>query len=442
MLKTLTSILTGQKQNSSSASASSTLVIPRDQHNMSRKQVSRAALNVLYGLHEAGYKAFLVGGCLRDLHLGRHPKDFDVATDASPEQVAKLFDRSRIIGRRFRIVHVRFGREVIEVTTFRGGSVDHDANNDKRKESQTGLLLRDNIFGSIEEDAERRDFTVNALYYNIADFSLYDFTGSVTDLNAGVIRTIGDPTTRYREDPVRMLRAARFAAKLNFKIDPATETPIFEMGLALQQISPARLFDEQLKLMLGGYSEACFHELVRLNLFTYLFPDSDWILKNDQDNKWQAFFIAALRNTDDRLAQNKGVTPAFLIAVILWPVVMQEDGDIQQRMSRVLNRQCRTLSIPRRFTEKVRDMWWLQGRLEKRQKPGRTLTHPAFRAAYDFLLLREQAGLLPNSTLGQWWTDFQNANPDQQPIPRKSPPRSDKRRRRRRRPPGSSRSSS
>ena len=246
-------------------------VLTRDEHPVSRRQFSEASLKVLYRLHNAGYEAYLVGGCLRDSLLGIDPKDFDVATDATPEQVKQLFRNSRIIGRRFRIVHVRFGREVIEVTTFRGKPRD-DHGDHLASQSDDGLLLRDNVWGNIEEDALRRDFTVNALYYNIADFTLHDFAGGVDDIASRTLRLIGDPETRYREDPVRMLRAIRFAAKLDFDIAPDTEAPIAEMAPLLLQIPPARLFDEILKLFLSGEGLATFRLLRDYGLFAMLFP--------------------------------------------------------------------------------------------------------------------------------------------------------------------------
>ncbi|WP_232802366.1 polynucleotide adenylyltransferase PcnB [Alloalcanivorax mobilis] len=398
-------------------------MIPRNQHSISRKQVSRAALNVLYGLNKAGFEAFLVGGCLRDLLCGRQPKDFDVVTDATPDQVADLFKRSRIIGRRFQIVHVRFGREVIEVSTFRAFQRDDDLDSDQHSaHEETGLVLRDNTWGSIEEDALRRDFTINALYYNIADFALYDFVDSRRDIENGVIRMIGDPVQRYREDPVRMLRAARFAAKLGFSLDAASATPIPAMAELLLQVPPARLFDEVLKLFLSGHARASYQQLRDLGLFHFLFPDTEDSLEGDQGETWERLILAAMDNTDRRLAQDKPVTPAFIFAVLLWPVITarleryQDEGmpsapALHKAATAALNLQVKHTAIPRRFSTVMREMWELQMRLPKRggKRADATMEHPRFRAAYDFLLLREEAGEL-NPGLGQWWTLYQEAD--------------------------------
>ncbi|ARB47151.1 polynucleotide adenylyltransferase PcnB [Alloalcanivorax xenomutans] len=402
-------------------------VIPRDAHPISRKQVSRAALNVLYGLHKAGFEAYLVGGCLRDLLCGRQPKDFDVVTDATPEQVYRLFKRSRIIGRRFQIVHVRFGGEVIEVSTFRAFQRDDDLDDDQhRAHEETGLVLRDNTWGSIEEDALRRDFTINALYYNIADFALYDFVNSRQDIERGVIRLIGDPQQRYREDPVRMLRAARFAAKLGFQLDRATRAPIPEMAPLLLQVPPARLFDEVLKLFLSGHARESFEQLRKLGLFAFLFPNTHEALESEQGEVWERLILAAMDNTDRRLSENKPVTPAFLYAVFLWPVLVtqlnryREDGippapALHKAATWALNEQSHHTSVPRRFSSVMREMWDLQPRLDKRngKRADTLMEHPRFRAAYDFLLLREQAGEIKPG-LGEWWTRYQAADESQQ----------------------------
>jgi len=397
-------------------------VIPRDQHPISRKDISRAALNVLYGLHKAGFEAYLVGGCLRDLLCGRQPKDFDVVTDATPEEVHRLFKRSRIIGRRFQIVHVRFGREVIEVSTFRAFQRDDLDDDQHLAHEETGLVLRDNAWGSIEEDALRRDFTVNALYYNIADFALYDFVQSRRDIERGVLRLIGDPEQRYREDPVRMLRAARFAAKLGFEPDRATAEPIPRLAELLLQVPPARLFDEVLKLFLSGHARASYNELRDLGLFPFLFPETDRCLRGDQGDMWDDLILAAMDNTDARLAEDKPVTPAFIFAVLLWPVVVarldkhRADGvppapALHKAASWALDQQIRHTAVPRRFSTVMREMWDLQQRLPRRggKRADTLLQHPRFRAAYDFLLLREQAGEL-RAGLGAWWTRYQQVD--------------------------------
>jgi poly(A) polymerase len=436
MLQKISTFLTRGKRKSSSAPRPAARIIPREEHDISRQQFSRAALDVLYGLHKAGYQAFAVGGCLRDLLTSRTPKDFDVATDASPEQVQAIFRRSRIIGRRFRIVHVLNGRETIEVSTFRALTDESTTESRQHARSQSGLILRDNVFGSIEEDALRRDFTVNALYYNIADFSLYDFAGSLDDIKARRLRLIGDPETRYREDPVRMLRAARFAAKLGFTLDIASEAPIRQLADLLLQVPAARLFDEQLKLFLSGHAQASFAELERLGLFAILFADTARELQGKQGDKWRHLINAAMLNTDTRLAEDKRVTPAFLLAVLLWPAVQAQaqHQDLPQAITRVLGRQVKIIAIPKRFTQVMREMWELQPRLEKRQRPAELVQQPKFRAAYDFLLLREDAGLLADKTLGQWWTQFQQANPEQQNELLRHRPAQPRKRRRRRKP--------
>ncbi|MCH8542706.1 MAG: polynucleotide adenylyltransferase PcnB [Alcanivorax sp.] len=393
------------------------VIIPRDQHPISRKQISRAALNVLYGLHEAGFDAFLVGGCLRDILTGIQPKDFDVVTNATPEEIERIFRRARIIGRRFRLVHVRFGPEVIEVATFRALGEPGDSDSSHSREGQ---ILRDNVYGNIEEDALRRDFTVNALYYNIADFTLYDFAGSMQDIQDRTLRLMGDPAQRYREDPVRMIRAVRFAAKLDFTIDPATEAPIHELAPLMQQVPAARLFDEMLKLFLGGHAEYTLELLQDYGLFDALFPATAETLQ-DSD---QRLLEAAMINTDRRLAQDKPVTPAFLFAVLLWAPMRQlmeryiEDGmppsvALNKASGKVIAEQVSTIAIPRRFSSVVREIWDLQPRLPRRHgnRAAQLVTHPRFRAAYDFLLLREEAGEIPPG-LGQWWTDYQAVDED------------------------------
>ena len=451
-LRTLTAV--ASKGSSGGTALPEARIIPRDQHPISRKQISRAALNVLYGLHEQGFQAFLVGGCLRDLLCGREPKDFDVVTDATPEQVQRLFKRSRIIGRRFQIVHVRFGREVIEVSTFRAFQRD-DQELDRDQHSaheETGLVLRDNTWGSIEEDALRRDFTINALYYNIADFALYDFVGSRRAIERGEISLIGDPEQRYREDPVRMLRAARFAAKLGFRLDQKASRKIPELAELLLQVPPARLFDEVLKLFLSGHARASMQQLQDLGLFHFLFPETDRSLKGPQGKVWEKLILAAMDNTDRRLAQDKPVTPAFIFAVLLWPVTvarlekLRADGmppapALHKAAGWALNQQVQHTAIPRRFSTVMREMWDLQDRLPRRggRRAEALVQHPRFRAAYDFLLLREQAGELP-AGLGDWWTRYQDADEDQREAmvqalgPNQGTSGGGKRRRRRRRP--------
>ena len=288
-------------------------IITRDQHVISRAQISDKALSVLYRLKNAGYGAYLVGGGVRDLSLGREPKDFDVATDATPDEVKALFRNCRLIGRRFRLAHVHWGPEIIEVATFRAMTPDADSG-DKDHVVEDGLVLRDNVYGTIEEDALRRDFTINALYYNIADFSVVDYAGGMADLQAGRLRLIGDPAVRYREDPVRMLRAVRFAAKLGFTIDSATAAPIPRMADLLDDIPPARLFDEVLKLFMAGQGVETFEALRHHGLFRYLFPASDTALDDDDHGQLITFVARALESTDARVNNDRPVTPAFLFA--------------------------------------------------------------------------------------------------------------------------------
>lgn len=394
--------------------------IPRDEHNVSRSMISDPAKKVLNRLNKAGYEAYLVGGGVRDILLGGKPKDFDIATDATPEEVHDLFRNSRLIGRRFRIVHVLFGREVIEVTTFRGNAQDSDDSTDThRKTSEHGLLLRDNVYGNQEEDALRRDFTINALYYCIRDFTVIDFAGGIDDLNQRQLRLIGDPETRYREDPVRMLRAVRFAAKLDFTIEPETEAPIAELATLLNHIPPARLFDEVLKLFSAGHGEATYELLTRYNLLAALFPQT---VKAIEEGEPDELIRQALRNTDARIQQGKSVTPYFLFAAMLWPAFQaewrrrQDQGEpvqpaLHQAAAKVIGRQVQSTSIPKRFSGPMKEIWEMQLRLPRRQGKRALITmeHPRFRAAYDFLLVREASGDAEPG-LGQWWTDFQSAD--------------------------------
>ena len=376
-------------------------------------------MKVLYRLKKSGYEAYLVGGCVRDLLLGVEPKDFDVATDASPEQVRKVFRNCRLIGRRFRLAHVHFGREIIEVATFRGS--DSQATEDQRVH-EDGRLLRDNVFGSIEDDVWRRDFTVNSLYYNIRDFSIVDYTKGMEDHAAGNLKLIGDPVTRYREDPVRMLRAIRFAVKLGFTLDPASEKPIFELAPLLEGIPAARLYDEALKLFLSGKGVQTFEMLRHYGLFSTLFPQSDQCLDVEENGFPKMFVIRALENSDNRIAEGKSVTPYFLFSAFLWESVQKKaqenilKGDeesiaYQNAASKVLSMQSKSLSIPKRVTHSMREVWLLQLRFSKRtgSRPYRLLAHPRFRAAYDFLLLRSEVGGA-DVELAQWWTKFQDAS--------------------------------
>lgn len=400
------------------------IIIPRAEHVISRANISEHALKVLYRLKNAGYQAYLVGGGVRDLLLGREPKDFDVATNALPEQVKEVFRNCRLIGRRFRLAHVHFGAEVVEVATFRGTGGEDETEGDRRIEN--GRILRDNVYGNVEEDAWRRDFTVNALYYNIDDFSVVDYVGGVEDLKAGVLRLLGDPLQRYREDPVRMLRAIRFAAKLGFRLHPESEAPLFELGPLLAEIAPARLFDEALKLFLGGNALQTFELLRHYQLFGYLFPDTEQSLEREEQGFPITLVAKAMANTDARVAEGKPVTPAFLFAALLWEPVRQlaeefraqgmgELEAIQAAGGEVASRQVHRVALPKRFSLPMREIWALQPRFEMRkgQRPLRLLAHPRFRAAYDFLLLRAEAGEV-EPELAEWWTTLQTLDPEEQ----------------------------
>lgn len=390
------------------------VILERSHHPISRSDISQAALNVLYGLKRAGYEAYLVGGGIRDIYLGQHPKDFDIVTNALPDQVKETFPNCRLIGRRFRLAHVRFGRDIIEVATFRG---DHDgSDNNQASLAVSGQLLRDNVYGdSVEEDAFRRDFTINALFYNIADFSVIDCVGALEDLDARTIRVIGDADTRFREDPVRLLRAVRFAAKLNFSIDPSIEDCMASHGKLLRHISSARLFDECLKLFMSGHSLAVYQRLCHYQLFRYLFPTNP----ADHLDGSSRLLQIAFRNTDQRVAENKPVAPFFLFAVILWEPLQQQmshemakgtprHNALHVAADQVLAEHGTGVAIPRRIVGQMKDVWILQSRFSSRRgnKPFRLFQHPKFRAAYDFLLLRNESGD-DLADLCDWWTRFQ-----------------------------------
>lgn len=431
-------------------------IIPRADHNISRSNISGNAVRVLYRLKEAGYQAFLVGGCVRDVMLGRHPKDFDVATNALPDQVRSLFRNSRLVGRRFRLAHVVFGREVIEVATFRAASaplpseepvpqadpeegeapeLDEESELDDEAElngidhervlDTHGRLLRDNVYGSIDEDVWRRDFTVNSLYYNIADFSLWDYVGGAEDLAAHRLRLIGDPETRYREDPVRMLRAARFEAKLGFELDPSTSEPLPRLRSLLAGVPAARLFDETLKLFLTGHGERSLEVLRQRQLFGELFPAVERYLAAHPDSLVERLLRQGLHNTDERVAADKPVTPTFLVALLLYGPIAQaieslpptrwhELGAIVEACDRTLRAASTRVTIPRRVALGVREMYGLQPRLEqpRGKRALRLLEQPRFRSAFDLLLLRSTLGMAP-AGIAEWWTRLQDTDPAQ-----------------------------
>ena len=393
------------------------------QHSLQRSQFSRNAVNVVERLQNAGYQAYLVGGCVRDLLIGVQPKDFDVATSATPEQVRAEFRNARVIGRRFKLAHVHFGREIIEVATFRSnhpqGDDEEDSHQSARNES--GRILRDNVYGSQESDAQRRDFTINALYFDVSGERVLDYAHGVHDIRNRLIRLIGDPEQRYLEDPVRMLRAVRFAAKLDFDIEKHSAAPIRRLAPMLRDIPAARLFDEVLKLFLAGYAERTFELLLEYDLFAPLFPASARALERDPDYAGE-LIRQALANTDERIAQGKPVTPAFLFAALLWPALparaaqLQERGmppipAMQEAAHDLIVEQCKRIAVPKRFTIPIREIWDMQERLPRRQgkRADLLLENPRFRAGYDFLLLREEAGE-ETGGLGDWWTDYQDAS--------------------------------
>jgi poly(A) polymerase len=436
---------------------------------------------VLYRLKEAGFQAFLVGGAVRDLMLGIRPKDFDVATNALPDEVRHIFRNCRLIGRRFRLAHVHFGQEIIEVATFRaaaaperedaedaeegegvepGDPVDLPAaapfESEHRAFDNTGRILRDNIYGSIEEDVWRRDFAANGLYYNIEDFSIWDFVDGVSDVRARRLKLIGDPETRYREDPVRMLRAVRFAAKLDFTFEENTERPIRQLAYLLDGVPPARLFDECLKLFLSGSGAKSFRLLRHFGLFEHLFPMSAAAFRLAPYAYAEEMLEAGLKNTDERIAADKPVTPTFLFAILLWGAVLREMNEqdagpapdlaqLMQACDTVLRAQQSRVAIPRRFAVPMRELLMLQPRFNRRSgvKSLSLLQHPRFRAAYDFLLLRAEVGVA-DPELAKWWTDVQllpqeervalvQARPPDAPMHEGTAPVPAKRRRRRRR---------
>ncbi len=495
------------------APAAKPRVIPRGEHTVSRSHISPNALRVLYRLKDAGFHAFLVGGCVRDLLLGMEPKDFDVATDALPEQVKRLFRNCRLVGRRFRLAHVFFGQEIIEVATFRAASApsqgeepladadpedgeapelddpaqdeqtmspaaadelgaaatrENDAarrllgesDDTERMFDETGRILRDNVYGTIDEDVWRRDFTANSLYYNIADFSIWDYVCGVEDIAARRLRLIGDPETRFREDPVRMLRAARFEAKLGFEIDPETAEPIGRLRELLVGVPPARLFDEMLKLFLTGHGARSLEVLRRRGLLAQLLPGVDAYLSAHAGGLVERLLMKGLANTDARASAGRAVTPTFLLALLLYGPVAQliesmppekwhELSAIGDACDRAVRQAQAHLAIPRRFSLGLSEMFSLQPRLEHPtgRRALRLLTHPRFRAAYDLLLLRAELGLASPEMAG-WWTQVQEVAHEEQgrmadelaqhAAPRPERPRSGRRRRRGRRGPRAS----
>ncbi len=407
------------------AAINKAVILSRGEHDISRDNIDDHALKVLYRLHNAGYHACLVGGAVRDLLLGITPKDFDVATDATPEQVNKLFRNCRLIGRRFRLAHVHFGRLIIEVATYRAS---HDLTQSGIQD-ETGRIVRDNVYGELADDVWRRDFTANALYYDISNFSVIDFVGGFDDIKRKRLHLIGDAETRYREDPVRMLRALRFSAKLGFTIDGASESPIHTFGHLLTDIPAARLYEEVLKLFHSGHAVRSFELLMEFDLLKYLFPDAAESIA--QDESVMRVLTIAMQNTDDRIKNDMRVTPAFLFAALLWHPVnsrvhelvdkgMPYSVAIQKVATRVLSKQSASVSIPKRFTSTMRDIWGLQTRFHYRsgKRAMAVLEHEKFRAGYDFLCIRAHAGEeASNGDIKQdceWWTEIQKQNKEQQ----------------------------
>jgi len=435
--KLINSVFGGKKKTKPKA----VKVYDKAAHGIGRDRLSRGALQTVDGLTKAGFQAYVVGGAVRDLLLGLPPKDFDVATNATPEQVHATFRRSRLIGRRFRIVHVLFGAETVEVSTFRTADLS-DAQTDEH-----GRVLRDNTFGNMEEDATRRDFTINALYYDATNETVIDYHGGVGDLRKKTLRIIGDADTRFREDPVRMLRVARFAAKLGFSIDPKTRAPIAEVAPLLSNVPSSRLFDEMMKLLLSGHAVAAVKQLRDENLHHGLLPMLDVILEQPMGEK---FVMLALARTDERILQGKGVAPGFLFAALLWHEVLKSWNELKARgehstpalfeaMNMVLDAQTGKLAIQRRFVADMREIWSVQPRFERMsgRLPFKLLEHPRFRAAYDFMLLRAESGEIDLAT-GEWWTRFYDADAEERNAmtTAAAPGGGEPKKRRRRRAPG------
>lgn len=395
-------------------------IIPRSQHHVSKTDINPNALKVLNRLNSAGFQAYLVGGSVRDLLLRKAPKDFDVATNATPTQIRGLFRNARIIGRRFKLAHILYHREIIEVATFRG----HEPEDDNQLTNDRGMLIRDNTFGTLEQDAWRRDFTINSLYYNIDDASIVDFTGGAQDVNQRLIRMIGDPVIRYQEDPVRMLRAIRFSAKLHFDIAPDTAAPLVELSPLIGHISGSRLFDEMTKLYQCGEAVSVQNLLVTHGLFAHLFAQTAALMKTE--HPVVEFLNIALESTDTRIRDDKPVNPAFIYAVLLWfPLIVRAQElrnkgieplpALDQAMSQVISEQNQVVTIPKRFTQVMREVWLMQHRFAKRtgNRAYHLLEHPRFRAAYDFLALRALAGD-ESIELAEWWTKFQEVSASEQ----------------------------
>ena len=399
--------------------ANSGRLITADKHALTPDMMSADALKVVKTLQRAGFEAYIVGGGVRDQLLDLKPKDFDVATNAEPDQVKPLFRRARIIGRRFQIVHVQYSREIIEVTTFRSNQQSQQTNG-TRRQTDTGMLTRDNVFGTLSDDASRRDLSINALYYNPTDNTLRDFADGLSDIKKRIVRIMGDPATRFREDPVRLLRVVRFAAKLGFRIDAKTAAPMAGLADNLAQVSAPRFFDESLKLFMSGQGLATYKLLQEYAFFDYIVPDLNACLQRDAIA--ERLIEQAFTNTDLRVRSRKRVTPAFIYAALLWPAVAQrskeyrEQGEaplsaLRRAADNALSRQVAVTAIPKRFSIPMREIWELQLSLPRRAgaRAERLCSHPRFRAAYDFVLLREESGE-DLEGLGDWWTRYQECD--------------------------------
>ncbi|HTF13056.1 MAG TPA: polynucleotide adenylyltransferase PcnB [Burkholderiales bacterium] len=415
-------------------SGSEPRTVPKAQHGIGREAISQGSRKVCEVLHSHGYEAYVVGGAVRDLLLGLRPKDFDVATNAYPEEVHKVFRRSRLIGKRFKLVHVMFGEETVEVSTFRARTASET--------DEHGRVLRDNIYGTREDDAIRRDFTINALYYDPASETIVDYHNGLRDLQRKSVRIIGDARARYREDPLRMLRAVRFAAKAGFSIDERTRKPIRELAHLLGNVPPSRVYEEMQKLLLSGHAAAALRQLRSEGLHHGLLPLLDVIFEQPMGER---FIGLALEQTDSRVRSGKSVSPAFLFAALLWHEVLAAWKKSEQRglkpipalfeaMDTVLDIQSDKLAIPRRFTAVMKEIWALQPRFEQRsgRRPFGLLSHERFRAGFDFLVLRSASGEAPEE-LSQWWEKFQQAGEAERQAMLLAPQPGDHRRRRRRR---------
>ncbi|MBD0787462.1 polynucleotide adenylyltransferase PcnB [Vibrio sp. Y2-5] len=396
-------------------------IVTRQEHNISRKQISDNALKVLYRLQGAGFDAYLVGGGVRDLLLEEVPKDFDIATNATPEEIRQLFRNCRLIGRRFRLAHIMFGRDIIEVATFRGHH--QEQNKQLAVQSEAGMLLRDNVYGTIDEDAERRDFTINAMYYNIADYSIHDYAGGMEDLEDRLVRLIGDPETRYREDPVRMLRAIRFAVKLDFDIEEDTAAPIEDLAPLLRDVPAARLYEEMLKMLQSGHGLETYHLMREYNLFQQVFPTIARHFTEDYSSQAEHMLDLVLDSTDLRIEEGKRINPAFMFAAIFWyPMVklaeeMMESHNlnfydaVMEASNKILDEVVKSIAIPRRHTATMREIWQLQLRLPRRngKRAFRLMELNKFRAGFDFLEMRGEVEDGEVKQLADWWQTFQTA---------------------------------